>query len=166
MKYIRLELYKLHHSRAGQLFMLIPVLAGFCFIIMFLQKRELIKGTFQLMVAVINNLNNNVVFTITAAFVTSFLFAKEFQDRSYLYVFFRPISLLKLYFYRVIAIMLYLLEIILIISIICVAIGIVLFHDITIDTGDISLVNYIIRNVLFIILIWLQNFFASSRRHP
>lgn len=159
MNYIGVELYKLNHSKSGRIFMCISILTAVFFIMMFMQRKEMIKGTLQLMPAVINNMDKSFVFIAVTAFVTSFIFAKEFQDRTYLYVFFRPVSLAKLYMNRIIAIMIYLFEIFFVISFICALAGIVLFKGFTIETGDTSLKYYIIRNILFISVLWFQNIF-------
>jgi ABC-2 type transport system permease protein len=63
---------------------------------------------FEMTVIVMSNVQKFYILSVCTIFITSLIFAKEIQDRVCIYIFVRPVSLVKLYISKILAIWIYL----------------------------------------------------------
>ena len=163
MKYVKDELYKLNHSFQGRICILLVSLMA-----IFLTVANIVIGkgsedsflTFPMYL--ISNIQNVYILIIVAIIATTNLFDKEFQNRTYIYIFIRPISWLHLFISKILASFLYMLEILSGILIFSLVIGLFVGTIKPCSELDPNLLSSIIRLLGYFFIVAISFFFIIS----
>lgn len=112
MELIRRELSKIECSRSGALLnILVILLVGLYSIILTHYNQTMtITNGLEFVIGIANNINMFGIMMLISVYYTSVLFAKDYEDRTYLYASIRKISIYKIYLARIVAIVLYIVK--------------------------------------------------------
>jgi hypothetical protein len=144
MKYLKSELVKIRKSRSLFIILLLALSYSIFVYAEYFYEQSTNQSFFIFFYKSISGLTDIPIFNIGSIVFTSLLFAKEFEDRTILYIFMRPVECSKLFFSKIIAIIIYSFGIIIILFLNTLIVSIC-FFGIKVLPGDISIANSIIR---------------------
>jgi ABC-2 type transport system permease protein len=162
IKYLKIELYKLNKSTNGKIsLLLVSALFIIYSLIAFYRSKNIISAI-QFSMYMFSNINNTFAIYFITILMTTFMFAKEFEDRTFTYIFCRPVSWIKLFITKILAILIFLGEIILGIFVLSFIIGALFWNISKIPGLDLNLLQSITRMCYYYISSWFNLVFIIS----
>lgn len=161
--YAKNELYKLNHSLQGKLGILIIGLLALFLSTTYIKVGNAFQNSFlSFPMYLISNIQNIYILIIISIIATTFLFDREFQDRTYIYIFIRPVSWVRLLIDKIIASYLYIIELLCGITIFSIILGLLTGNIKPCSSLDTTLISSFIRVFGYFIITSLSFIFIIS----
>lgn len=142
--YLKNELAKIRKSKSLLIVLLLALIYSTFIYGEYFIRQPLNQSCFVFFYKCISGLTGIPIVNICAIVFTSLLFAKEFEDRTIIYVFMRPIKCSKLFFSKIAAIIIYSFGITILLFLITLLLSLGFFEVIKLP-DDISITNSFIR---------------------
>lgn len=165
MKYIKNELYKLNKSRQGMIGYLLVLFLMIGYTMLFLTKnefRESVTGGIEFSIAILSNISHTYILFFIIFLMTSFIFAKEFESRTYVYIFIRPVSWASLFTAKIAAVMIYFAQIIITVLLVSLLTGVLVWGAKPIGSVDLTMAESVCRLLYYYLSTWFNMVFLVS----